>query len=391
MQTQVGIVGAGPAGLVLSHLLHRAGIESVIVEARSREYCEGRIRAGVLEHGTVDLLNATGLGERMTREGLVHSGIYLRFGGRSRHLNFAELTGKTIMVYGQHEIVKDVIAARLAAGGPILFESSEVSIERFDTAQPSIRFRDAKGDWQRLSCDFIAGCDGFHGICRPSVPEGELTFYDREYPFAWLGILADAPPVCEELIYSNTERGFALFSQRSPTVQRYYLQCMPDEDLNEWPDARIWHELQARLQGEDAPELIEGVITQKGVTAMRSFVTEPMQYGRLFLAGDAAHIVPPTGAKGMNLAIADVVALAGGMQRYYGDGSMATLDGYSATVLSRVWNAERFSWWMTSMLHRFEGQSAFDRKLQLSELAYVTTSHVGAQSLAENYVGFAMT
>jgi p-hydroxybenzoate 3-monooxygenase len=390
MQTQVGIVGAGPAGLVLSHLLHRAGIESVIIEARSREYCEGRIRAGVLEHGTVDLLNATGLGERMTRDGLVHSGIYLRFGGRSRHLNFAELTGKSIMVYGQHEIVKDVIAARLAAGGPILFESSEVSIERFDTAQPSIRFRDAKGDWQRLSCDFIAGCDGFHGICRPSVPEGELRFYDREYPFAWLGILADAPPVCEELIYSNTERGFALFSQRSPTVQRYYLQCTPDEDLNEWPDARIWHELQARLQGEDAPELIEGTVTQKGVTAMRSFVTEPMQYGRLFLAGDAAHIVPPTGAKGMNLAIADVVALAGGMQRYYRDGSMATLDGYSATVLSRVWNAERFSWWMTSMLHRFEGQSAFDRKLQLSELAYVTTSHVGAQSLAENYVGFAM-
>jgi p-hydroxybenzoate 3-monooxygenase len=391
MHAQVGIVGAGPAGLVLSHLLHRAGIESVIVEARSRAYCEGRIRAGVLEACSVDLLNATGLGERMTREGLVHNGIYLRFNGRSHHLDFSELTGKQIMVYGQHEIVKDIIAARLAAGGTILFESSDVSIERFDTAQPSIRFRDANGTAQRLSCDFIAGCDGFHGICRPSVPDGELTFYDRIYPFAWLGILADAPPVCEELIYSNTDRGFALFSQRSPTVQRYYLQCTPDEDIDEWPDARIWHELQARLQGEDPPQLVEGVITQKGVTAMRSFVTEPMQYGRLFLAGDSAHIVPPTGAKGMNLAIADVVALSSGLERYYRDGSMSTLDGYSAHVLNRVWRAERFSWWMTSMLHRFDDQTAFDRKLQLSELEYITSSHAGAQSLAENYVGFAMT
>jgi p-hydroxybenzoate 3-monooxygenase len=390
MHAQVGIVGAGPAGLVLSHLLQRAGIESVIVEARSRAYCEGRIRAGVLEAGSVDLLNSTGLGERMTREGLVHGGIYLRFGGRSHHLDFAELTGKQIMVYGQHEIVKDVIAARLAAGGTILFESSDVSIERFDTAQPSIRFRDANGDAQRLTCDFIAGCDGFHGVCRPSVPDGELTFFDRIYPFAWLGILADAPPVCAELIYSNTERGFALFSQRSTTVQRYYLQCTPDEDINEWPDARIWHELQARLQGEDPPQLIEGVITQKGVTPMRSFVTEPMQYGRLFLAGDAAHIVPPTGAKGMNLALADVVALSAGIERYYRDGSMSALDGYSAQVLTRVWRAERFSWWMTSMLHRFDDQSAFDRKLQISELEYITSSHAGAQSLAENYVGFAM-
>jgi p-hydroxybenzoate 3-monooxygenase len=391
MQTQVGIVGAGPAGLVLSHLLHRAGIESVIIEARSRAYCEGRIRAGVLEHGSVDLLNASGLGERMSREGLVHRGIYLRFGGRSRHLDFAELIGKTIMVYGQHEVVKDAIAARLADGGSILFESSDVSIERFDTARPWIRFRDAKGEWQRLSCDFIAGCDGFHGICRPSVPPGVLTFYDREYPFAWLGILADAPPVCEELIYSHTERGFALFSQRSPLVQRYYLQCAPDEDINEWSDTRIWHELQARLQGEDPPDLVEGVITQKGVTAMRSFVTEPMQYGRLFLAGDAAHIVPPTGAKGMNLALADVAVLARGMERYYRDGSLAALDGYSVAVLNRVWKAERFSWWMTSMLHHFEDQNPFDRKLQISELDYITSSRAGGQSLAENYVGFAMT
>ena len=391
MRTQVGIIGAGPAGLLLSHLLQQAGIESVIVETKSRAYCEGRIRAGVLEHGTVDLLNATGLGQRMMRQGLVHRGIYLRFGGKSHHLDFAELTGKTIMVYGQHEVVKDLIAARVAAGAEIQFEASDVSIERFDTAQPSIRFHDRDGTAQRITCDFIAGCDGFHGICRPSIPEDALTFYDRVYPFAWLGILADAPPVCEELIYANTERGFALFSQRSPTVQRYYLQCRPDEDIDEWPDERIWYELQKRLEGEDAPRLIEGPITQKGVTAMRSFVAEPMQSGRLFLAGDSAHIVPPTGAKGMNLAIADVVLLARGLSSYYGNGSMTALNGYSSAALNRVWKAERFSWWMTSMLHRFDDQNPFDRKVQLAELDYVTSSRAAAQSLAENYVGFAMS
>jgi p-hydroxybenzoate 3-monooxygenase len=391
MHTQVGIIGAGPAGLMLSHLLHLAGIESVIVEAKSRAYCEGRIRAGVLEHGTIDLLNATGVGERMMREGLVHGGIYLRFKGTNHHLDFAELTGKNIMVYGQHEVVKDLIAKRIADGGELLFESSDVKIERFDTAQPSIRFHDTDGNAQRLTCDFIAGCDGFHGICRPNIPDGVLTFYDRIYPFAWLGILADAPAVCDELIYSNSERGFALFSQRSTSVQRYYLQCRPDEDIAEWPDERIWYELQARLEGDDAPRLTEGVITQKGVTAMRSFVAEPMQFGRLFLAGDSAHIVPPTGAKGMNLAIADVVLLARGIGGYYRDGSMTLLDGYSDAALNRVWKAERFSWWMTSMLHRFEDQNPFDRKVQLAELDYITTSHAGAQSLAENYVGFAMT
>ena len=391
MRTQVGIIGAGPAGLLLSHLLHLAGIDSIIVESRSRAYCEGRIRAGVLEHGSVDLLNATGVGERMMREGLVHGGIYLRFNGKSHHLDFAELTGKKIMVYGQHEVVKDLIAARVKAAAHIEFEASDVQIERFDTAQPAIRFHDKDGNAQRITCDFIAGCDGFHGISRPSIPEGELTFYDRIYPFAWLGILADAPPVCEELIYSNTDRGFALFSQRSPTVQRYYLQCRPDEDINEWPDGRIWFELQARLQGEDAPQLVDGVITQKGVTAMRSFVTEPMQYGRLYLAGDSAHIVPPTGAKGMNLAIADVALLSAAFEAYFKDGSMTKLDGYSEAALNRVWKAERFSWWMTSMLHRFDDQNPFDRKVQLAELDYITSSLAGAQSLAENYVGFAMT
>jgi p-hydroxybenzoate 3-monooxygenase len=391
MRTQVGIIGAGPAGLMLSHLLHRAGIESVIIEGKSRAYCEGRIRAGVLEHGTIELLKETGLGERMLREGLAHNGIYLRFNGKSHHLDFTELTGKQIMVYGQHEVVKDLIAARLAAGAEILFESTDVKIERFDTAQPSIRFHDTAGNAQRLSCDFIAGCDGFHGLCRPSIPTGVSTFYDRIYPFAWLGILADAPPVCEELIYANTDRGFALFSQRSPSVQRYYLQCRPDEDIDEWPDERIWYELQARLQGEDAPQLIPGEITQKGVTAMRSFVAEPMQYGRLFLAGDSAHIVPPTGAKGMNLAIADVVLLAQGLDTYYHGGSMTALDSYSDVALNRVWKMERFSWWMTSMLHKFDDQNPFDRKVQLAELDYVTSSHVAAQSLAENYVGLPMS
>jgi p-hydroxybenzoate 3-monooxygenase len=390
MRTQVGIVGAGPAGLILSHLLHARGIESVIVESRSRAYCEGRIRAGVLEHGTVDLLDAAGLGARMHREGLVHRGIYLRFGGRSRHIDFAELTGKTIMVYGQHEVVRDAIAARVAAGAQIFFESTEVGVDALESAQPCIRFRDAQGVAQEITCDFIAGCDGFHGICRPSIPDGVLRFYDRIYPFAWLGILADAAPVCDELIYSNTDRGFALFSHRSPTVQRYYLQCEPDENLDAWSDDRIWSELQARLAGDDPPPLTQGTITQKGVTAMRSFVVEPMRYGRLFLAGDSAHIVPPTGAKGMNLAIADVAVLAHGFDAYYRSGAIDTLDAYSEIALNRVWKAERFSWWMTSMLHRFTDQNPFDRKVQLAELDYITTSHAGAQSLAENYVGFPM-
>jgi p-hydroxybenzoate 3-monooxygenase len=391
MHTQVGIVGAGPAGLLLSLMLEQRGITSVIVEARSREYCEGRIRAGVLEDGSVEVLTATGVGERMHREGLVHHGIYLRFGGVSHHLDFPDLTGgKTIMVYGQHECVKDMIAARLAQGGEIRFESTDVAVERFDTAKPAIRFRDAAGNAQHLTCDFIAGCDGFHGVSRPSVPDGVFSFYDRIYPFAWLGILTDAPPVNPELIYANTDRGFALFSQRSPTVQRYYLQCSPDEDINEWSDDRIWHELHARLEGEDPPNLVEGPITQKGVTPMRSFVTEPMQYGRLFLAGDSAHIVPPTGAKGMNLAVADVVLLARGLEAYYRDGSMGLLDNYSATALRRVWKYERFSWWMTSLLHKFEDQIPFDRKVQLGELDYITSSRVAAQSLAEQYVGLPM-
>ena len=390
MHTQVGIVGAGPAGLLLSLMLEQQGISSVIVEDRSREYCEGRVRAGVLEDGAVEVLTAAGVGDRMHREGLVHNGIYLRFGGKSHHIDFPELTGKHIMVYGQHECVKDMIAARLAQGGAIYFDSSETSVHKFDTDKPEIRFRDAAGNAQVLTCDFIAGCDGFHGVSRPSIPAGVLSFYDRIYPCAWLGILTDAPQVCEELIYVHTPSGFALFSQRSETVQRYYLQCATDDDISNWSDDRIWSELQKRLEGEDKPNLVEGPITQKSITPMRSFVTEPMQCGRLFLAGDSAHIVPPTGAKGMNLAVGDVLLLARGLEAYYKKNSMSLLDNYSATAIRRVWKYERFSWWMTTLLHTFDGTIPFDAKVQLGELDYYTSSRAGMESLAEQYVGLPM-
>jgi p-hydroxybenzoate 3-monooxygenase len=385
-RTQVGIVGAGPAGLILALLLRRRGIESIVLETRSRAYCEQRIRAGVLEHGTVALLEENGIGDRMRREGLVHHGIYLRFAGRSHHIDFPELTGKTIMVYGQHEVVKDLIAAHVASGAPLHFEITGARIEGIGGERPAIRYRDAAGDEQQVTCDFVAGCDGFHGISRDVIPAEVLRVYERVYPFAWLGILSESPPVCDELIYAHHARGFALFSQRSPAVQRMYLQCAPDEDLGAWSDERIWSELRRRLEGEAAPDLIGGAIVQKGVTAMRSFVAEPMQFGRLFLAGDAAHIVPPTGAKGMNLAVADVAVLARALERFYaGDGSGA-LDAYSATCLQRVWRAERFSWWMTSMLHRMD-DDPFGERLQLAELDYVTSSRAASQSLAENYVG----
>jgi p-hydroxybenzoate 3-monooxygenase len=389
-RTQVGIVGAGPAGLILALLLRRRGIASIVLEARSRSYCEQRIRAGVLEHGTVALLEENGIGERLRREGLVHHGIYLRFAGRSHHIDFPELTGKTITVYGQHEVVKDLIAAHVAADAPLHFEVSGVRIDDAAGA-PTVRYRDAAGVEQALACDFVAGCDGFHGIARDAIPAGVLRVFERVYPFAWLGILSESPPVCDELIYTHHARGFALFSQRSPAVQRMYLQCAPDEDLGAWPDQRIWQELQRRLAGHDAPALVEGPIVQKGVTAMRSFVVEPMQYGRLFLAGDAAHIVPPTGAKGMNLAVADVAVLARALEAYYASGSTDRLDAYSATCLARVWKAQRFSAWMTSMLHRAPDGDAFGERLQLAELDYVTSSRAASQSLAENYVGLPLS
>jgi p-hydroxybenzoate 3-monooxygenase len=387
LRTQVAIVGAGPAGLMLAHLLHRAGIESVIVESRSRDYVESRVRAGVLEHGTAELLNDTGVGERMRREGLVHRGIALRFNDGSARIDFPDLTdGKTVTVYGQQEVVKDLIAARLATGAPIHFESPVIAIDA--GAEPSLRYRDAAGAEHVVRADFIAGCDGFHGVAREAIPPDAITIYDHTFPFGWLGILAETPPVSEELIYVNHERGFALVSMRSRTISRMYLQCRNDEDLALWPDDRIWAELRERL-GSDrgGPDVRPGKMLQKGVTPMRSFVCDPMRYGRLFLAGDSAHIVPPTGAKGMNLAIADVRVLAEALEAFYESGETALLDAYSQTCLRRVWKTQRFSMYMTRMLHRFEDHAPFERRVQLAELDYVTSSRTAATSLAENYVG----
>jgi p-hydroxybenzoate 3-monooxygenase len=386
VRTQVGIVGAGPAGLVLAHLLHLRRIDSVVLEARSRDYVERRIRAGVLEQGTVDLLEEMGVGDRLRREGLVHEGVELQFGGERHRIDFPSLTGgRTITVYGQQEVVKDLIEARLETGRPLLFEVDDVALTDMETDSPSIAFVH-EGERQALRCDFVAGCDGYHGVCRDSIPDGVLTEFSREYPFGWLGILAEAPPSNDELIYCYHERGFALHSMRSPTLTRLYLQCRPDEDLDEWPDERIWDELERRFALEGWT-LNRGEVVEKGVTGMRSFVVEPMQFGRLFLAGDAAHIVPPTGAKGLNLAVADVRVLADGLAAWYEHGDESGLAGYSARALRRVWRAEHFSWWMTSMLHRLEGGDDFDMKLQLAQLAYVASSPRAAASLAENYVG----
>ena len=385
LRTQVGIVGAGPAGLLLSQLLHLQGIDSVVLEARTRQYCEERIRAGVLEQGTADLLVEIGVGDRMKREGLIHYGIELRFNGRGHRIDFKDLTGSGITVYAQHEVVKDLNAARIAAGGQILFDADAVTIHDFASERPIVRFR-KHGIDHELNCDFIAGCDGFHGICRPSIPEGVLNIFERAYPFAWLGILAEAPPSSHELIYAYHDRGFALLSMRSPKISRLYLQCAPDEDLALWSDDHIWSELHTRLAAEGFA-LTEGPILQKGVTGMRSFVTEPMQYGNLFLAGDAAHIVPPTGAKGLNLAAADVRILARAFADFYARKNKQLLDDYSRTALRRVWKAQRFSWWMTSMLHRFHSETPFDHRRQIAELDYVTTSRAAATALAENYVG----
>ena len=387
MRTQVAIVGAGPAGLLLAQLLHNEGIDSVIVENRPREYVEGRIRAGVLEQGAVDILNAAGVGDRMRREGLVHEGFEMRFHGGSHRIDLAGLTGgKCITVYGQHEVVKDLIAARIASGRPLLFDVSDVRVTGVETRSPQVQFtHDRKG--HVIDCDFVAGCDGFHGVCRAAMPAHILRVYEKLYPFAWLGILVDAPPVQNELVYAYHDRGFALFSMRSPTISRLYVQCAPEDEMSAWPDARIWDELHTRLETRGGWKLNEGPMLQRGITPMRSFVAEPMRHGQLFLAGDAAHIVPPTGAKGMNLAVGDVAVLARGFAEHYRDRSDSLLQRYSEICLRRVWKGERFSWHMTSMLHRFPGNDAFQWRMQLAELDYYTGSIAGRTTLAENYVG----
>jgi p-hydroxybenzoate 3-monooxygenase len=385
-RTQVAIIGAGPAGLLLGQLLHRQGIESVILEARSREYVEARIRAGVLEQGTIDVLREAGVGERMDREGLRHAGIYLCFDGALHHIPMSELTdGRAVMIYGQTEVVKDLIAVRLQAGAPLRFECADVSIDGIESDEPIVRYtRD--GSEHELRCDIVAGCDGFHGVCRTAISEDVLTLWGREYPYAWLGILADVAPSTDELIYAYSDRGFALHSMRSPTRSRLYVQVAPDEDITAWPDDRIWAELHARL-ASDGWSLTEGPVLEKSITPMRSFVAAPMRYRSLLLAGDAAHIVPPTGAKGLNLAVADVTILAQVLADHLRTGSDTGLAEYSDRCLARVWRAQHFSWWMTTMLHSDPHDDEYGRQLQRSQLKYVTSSGAAATSLAENYVG----
>ncbi|MEJ1961209.1 MAG: 4-hydroxybenzoate 3-monooxygenase [Gammaproteobacteria bacterium] len=389
MRTQVAIIGAGPAGLLLAQLLHLRGIDSVVLETKTRQYIEDRVRAGVLEYQSVEILKAAGVGDRLLREGLRHDGVLFHFNGQRHRIALDELTGHGVTVYGQQEVVKDLVAARVATGRPLHFEVEDVSVHGIDGDTPSVRFRHG-GQQQELECDFLAGCDGFHGICRPSMPSSVLRTFERVYPFAWLGILADVPPSSDELIYANHDRGFALLSMRSPTVSRLYLQCEPDEDPANWPDERIWEELQARLSTRDGFKLATGPVVQKSVTPMRSFVAEPMRHGRLFLTGDAAHIVPPTGAKGMNLAIADVHVLSDALAHFYGGRGTSRsekIDAFSATCLRRIWKVQRFSWWVTSMLHRSRDDNDFDRRRQLAELDYLTTSPAAALTFAENYVG----
>jgi p-hydroxybenzoate 3-monooxygenase len=389
VRTQVGIIGAGPAGLLLGHLLHLKGIDSVILEIRNHEYVIDRVRAGVLEQFTVDLMTQMGVAGRLHREGMRHEGVYLSFAGRRHHVPLSELTGgKAIYVYGQNEVVKDLMEARIATGRPLHYEVQNVSVHQIDSAQPKIRYQ-AGGRQEELACDFIAGCDGFHGICRPALSKA-VRFYDKSYPFGWLGILAEAPPSSEALVYTYHERGFALFSMRSQKITRLYFQVPPDEDIQKWSDDAIWEEMLKRMTTEDGWKPNVGPILNKNVTAMRSFVTEPMCAGRFYLAGDAAHIVPPTGAKGLNLAASDVLHLGRALAAFYATGKTDLLERYSATALQRVWRSQRFSWWMTQTLHRFPDENPFDYKRQLSDLDYITSSKAALTSLAENYVGLPM-
>jgi p-hydroxybenzoate 3-monooxygenase len=386
-RTQVAIIGAGPAGLLLAHLLHASGVDAMVLEARSREYVEQRVRAGVCEYPTVQLLRELGLAERLDREGLPHQGLSLRFDGADHRIDLTALTGKHITVYGQQEIVKDLVAARSAAGGHLEFEAADVALHDLGSTTPRVTWTDATGTARELRCDVVAGCDGFHGVCRRSIPAGDLRCYDHTYPFAWLGVLAETAPSSDELIYARHPAGFALHSMRSPQLTRLYLQVPPDAELADWSDDRIWDELATRLATDDGFELRAGPLLEKGITPMRSFVAEPMRYRRLFLAGDAAHIVPPTGAKGMNLAIADVWRLARAVVALVGEGDERLADEYSDGCLRRVWRAEHFSYFMTATLHRAPDADPFFDQLQLSQLRYLVGSTAAATSLAENYVG----
>ncbi|MFK4235438.1 4-hydroxybenzoate 3-monooxygenase [Pseudomonas guariconensis] len=388
MKTQVAIIGAGPSGLLLGQLLHKAGIDTVILERQTPDYVLGRIRAGVLEQGTVDLLREAGVAERMDREGLVHEGVELLVGGRRQRLDLKALTGgKTVMVYGQTEVTRDLMQARQASGAPIVYSASQVQLHGLDSSQPFVTF-EQDGQRLRLDCDYIAGCDGFHGVSRQSIPAGVLKQYERVYPFGWLGLLADTPPVNHELIYAHHERGFVLCSQRSHTRSRYYLQVPLHERVEDWSDERFWEELKARLPEDVAARLITGAALEKSIAPLRSQVVEPMQFGRLFLLGDAAHIVPPTGAKGLNLAASDVNYLYRILVKVYREGRTDLLAQYSPLALRRVWKGERFSWFMTQLLHDFgEHQDDWDRKMQEADREYYLNSPAGLVNIAENYVG----
>ena len=388
MRTQVAIIGGGPSGLLLGQLLHKHGIANVILERQSADYVLGRIRAGVLEQVTVDLMEEVGVGGRMRAEGLVHDGVELLFKGARHRIDFPSLTGgKTVTVYGQTEVTRDLMAAREAAGLQTVYEVGDsVRLEGFDGTSPSVRFRHG-GQEHELQCDFIAGCDGYHGVSRASVPKGAIREFEKVYPFGWLGILADVPPVSEELIYANTDRGFALCSMRSPTRSRYYVQVPLEEKVEDWSDDAFWNELRGRLDPEARERLVTGPSIEKSIAPLRSIVAEPMRFGRLFLAGDAAHIVPPTGAKGLNLAASDVKYLSDALVEHYGERSAAGLDHYSERVLRRVWKAERFSWWFTSLMHKFPGEGEIAQKLQEAELDYLVNSKAASTAMAENYVG----
>jgi p-hydroxybenzoate 3-monooxygenase len=386
IRTQVAIIGAGPSGLLLGQLLHRAGIDAIILEQRSKEYVLGRIRAGVLEQGTVELLDEAGCGSRMRREGLVHEGIEIAFGGARHRIDLKALTGKTVLVYGQTEVTRDLMQAREAAGAPIVYEALNARISDIETSRPRVRYRKDDAEYE-IECDYVAGCDGFHGVSRQTIPEHALRTYERVYPFGWLGILVDKPPLADELIYVNHPRGFALCSMRSTTRSRYYLQCRLDEQVSDWPDERFWDELERRVDPEALKSLQRGPSIEKSIAPLRSFVAEPMRFGNLLLAGDAAHIVPPTGAKGLNLAASDVAYLSRALISRYRNNSTAELDAYPQRALARVWKAVRFSWWMTQMLHRFPEPSGFDERIQAAELEYLFSSRLAQAALAENYVG----